>query len=66
MVWHVERLTITVDEAAVLLGISRGSAYESIRTGEFPVDVIRIGSRILIPKQKFMDVLGGKNEQTTS
>ncbi len=41
------RLTITVEEAAVALGISRTLAYESVRRGELPV--IRIGRRILIP-----------------
>ena len=61
----MERLTLTVDEAAVLLGISRGTAYEAIRTGDFPVEPIRIGVRILIPKQKFMDVLGEKNDERT-
>jgi excisionase family DNA binding protein len=41
------RLTVTVDEAAKLLGIGRTLAYEAVRVGELPT--IRIGRRILIP-----------------
>ena len=43
-----ERLTVTVDETAALLGISRSVAYESVRTGTIPS--IRIGKRILVPR----------------
>jgi excisionase family DNA binding protein len=41
-----ERLTLTVTEAAKLLGISRAMAYECVRTGDLPA--IRLGGRILI------------------
>ena len=41
------RLTVTVDEAAKLLGIGRTLAYEAVRVGDLPT--IRIGRRILIP-----------------
>ena len=41
------RLTVTVDEAAKLLGIGRTLAYEAARIGDLPT--IRIGRRILIP-----------------
>ena len=43
----IERVTISVDEAAVMLGISRTSAYEYIRTGQLPA--IRMGRRLLVP-----------------
>ena len=43
-----KRLTLTVNEAAHLLGISRGLAYELARCGRLPV--IRLGRRILIPR----------------
>jgi excisionase family DNA binding protein len=42
-----ERKTITVTEAAKLLGIGKNQAYEAARRGEIPV--IRIGRRILVP-----------------
>lgn len=38
---------LTVDEAARLLRISRGLAFEAARRGEIPT--IRIGRRILVP-----------------
>ena len=44
-----ERLTVTVDEAAEAIGVSRVSLYNAINNGEF-TSVIRIGRRILIPK----------------
>ena len=44
----VERLTLTVDETAHLLGISRGLAYELARCGKLPV--VRFGRRLLIPR----------------
>jgi len=43
-----DRLTLTVEEAAAALGISRASGYEAARRGEIPC--IRIGRRILVPR----------------
>jgi excisionase family DNA binding protein len=43
-----QRLTLTVEEAATLLGISRAFAYEAVNAGTIPS--IRIGHRILVPK----------------
>jgi excisionase family DNA binding protein len=43
-----ERLTLTVEEAAAMLGISRAFAYEAVNRGEIPH--IRIGRRILVPR----------------
>jgi excisionase family DNA binding protein len=43
-----ERLTLSVDEAAVALGISRAFAYDAIKRNEIPH--IKIGKRILIPR----------------
>jgi excisionase family DNA binding protein len=42
-----ERVTISVEEAGRLLGISRGSAYEAARRGDIPT--IRIGKRLIVP-----------------
>lgn len=52
------RATITVTEAAHLLGISRGMAYECVRTGEIPS--IRLGGRILIPKAQLDALINGE------
>ncbi len=50
-----ERLTITVAEAAKLLGISRGTAYECVRTGQIPS--VCFGRRVLIPRKRFEAML---------
>jgi len=44
-----QRLTVTVEEAAHLLGISRGLAYEMARAGKLPT--IRFGRRLLVPRR---------------
>ena len=44
-----QKLTISVEEAARLLGISRGLAYEMARTGQLPT--IRFGRRLLVPRR---------------
>jgi len=46
-----ERLTLTVEEVAAMLGIARHSAYKACHQGELPV--IRVGRRFLIPKAAF-------------
>ena len=42
---------LTVEEAARLLGISRGLGYELARRGEIPV--LRLGRRLVVPKAAF-------------
>ncbi len=44
----MERLTLTVSEAAKALGIGRGTAYELVRTGEIPT--LRLGRRLVVPR----------------
>ena len=59
-----ERLTVTVDEAAEAIGVSRVSLYNAINRGEF-TQVIRIGKRILIPRaalDKLLTNAGAKKE----
>jgi excisionase family DNA binding protein len=51
-----ERLTISVEDAARLLGISRGLAYEAARHGELPV--IRLGRRLLVPRARLLELVG--------
>lgn len=55
-----DRLTLTVTEAAQLLGISRAMAYECVRTGDLPA--IRLGGRILIPRERFDEMLNGDRD----
>ena len=53
----VQRLTLTVEQAAEALGISRAFAYEAVARGEIPC--IRIGRRVLIPKIALDKLLEG-------
>ena len=55
-----KRLTLTVEEAAKVLGISRAFAYEAVRRGEVPS--IRIGRRILVPKAALDRLLTGEQK----
>jgi excisionase family DNA binding protein len=41
-------LTVSVETAAALLGISRAAAYIYARNGQLPA--IRLGTRLLVPK----------------
>jgi excisionase family DNA binding protein len=51
------RPTLTVEETARLLGISRGLAFQAVRRGDIPS--IRIGRRILIPVARLQALLDG-------
>ncbi len=56
-----ERLTLTVAEAARLLGLSRGAAYAAVKNGQLPV--LRIGKRLLVPRRALERLLDkGNNE----
>ena len=44
-----ESLTLTVEEAAAALNISRGLAYQAARDGRIPT--IRIGRRLLVSRR---------------
>ena len=50
--------TITLPEAAELLGIGRTSSYAAVSKGEFPVPVIKIGGRYVVPTKPLLDLLG--------
>jgi excisionase family DNA binding protein len=51
-----EPLTISVEDAARWLGISRGLAYEAARRGELPT--IRLGRRLLVPRARLLELVG--------
>lgn len=57
-----ERLTMTVDEAAAALGISRAHAFNSVTRNQIPH--IRIGRRILIPRAALERMLSGGDLRT--
>ncbi len=47
-----ENLVLTVEEAGILLGISRPHAYKLVREGQIPI--IRLGRRIVVPRPALM------------
>jgi excisionase family DNA binding protein len=50
------QLTLTVEEAGRLLGISRGAAYRAAACGQIPT--IRVGRRLLVPTARLHQLLG--------
>lgn len=52
---EVQRLTLTIEETAKLLGIGRQLAYDRVKTGEIPV--IKIGRRLLVPRSALEKLL---------
>jgi excisionase family DNA binding protein len=55
------RQVYTVAEAAQVLGIARGSAYQAIQRGELPS--IRIGRRILVSRSGLEKILSSASFQ---
>lgn len=54
---HIDHpLTVTVEQAAKLLGIGRSTAYELVHTGDIPS--LRLGRRIVVPAAQIADRLG--------
>ena len=53
-------LTLTAPEVSEALGISRAAAYELVRSKGFPH--MRIGTRILVPKDKFIQWIDEQTE----
>ncbi len=49
---------IDVPTAASVLGLSRTTAYELIRIGQWPTPVLRLGKLIRLPTGPILDLLG--------
>ena len=50
-------MTTDVATAGAILGIGRSKAYELAKTGEFPVNVLRVGRRYLVPTNAILALL---------
>ena len=50
-----EKLTLSVEEAARLLGIGRNLCYDRVKTGEIPA--IKIGRRLLVSRSALEKLL---------
>jgi excisionase family DNA binding protein len=54
---HLHALTLTIPQAAQLLGISVSKAYEAARAGELPT--LRVGARVLISRRRLEELIDG-------
>ena len=58
-----DRLALSVEDAARLLGISRTLAYEAVARGELPS--VRLGKRIVVPRRALDELLEAAVTRTT-
>lgn len=59
----MEKLTMNVADLQQALGIGRAHAYELVNRADFPV--IRLGRKILIPRDAFLKWLERQTEAAT-
>lgn len=50
-----QKLALTVEEAAALLGMSRSKAYQAVRSGELPS--VRFGGSVRVPRRALDELL---------
>jgi hypothetical protein len=64
---RLEPLTLTVEEAAAMIGVGRTLAFETVRTtGAIAgVPVLRVGRRVLVPRAPLERVLSEGVPPTT-
>jgi excisionase family DNA binding protein len=53
-----ERATLTIEETARVLGISRGLAYELARRDPPEIPVLRLGRKLVVPRARLAELLG--------
>ena len=58
-----EKLTLSVEEAGKLLGVSRAIAYQLSRRADFPT--LHIGRRVLVPKKQLEEWMDRNCENGT-
>jgi excisionase family DNA binding protein len=62
-VWTIDAVRalaamIDIETAGAVLGIGRSKSYEMAKNGEFPVRIVRIGRRYLVPTSAILALLG--------
>jgi len=57
---HDTQETLSVEQAAKLLGIGRNSAYQAAKRGEIPA--VRVGRRLLIPHRRLLRFIDGEQQ----
>lgn len=53
-----ERKTLTIEEVSRILGLSKNSTYLAAQRGELPVPALRIGRRLVVPREALFRALG--------
>lgn len=53
--------TLSVEQASKDLGIGRSLGYELARSGKFPVPVLRLGHRLVVPRDALERLLSGRD-----
>jgi hypothetical protein len=55
-----------VPTAGAIFGLSRTQAYEAVKRGDFPVTVIKVGRRAVVPVAPILGLLGldGSSDET--
>lgn len=56
-------VTLSVEEAGRVLGLSRNGAYRAVNRGEIPV--VRIGRKLRVPTHRLVELLDGNREAVT-
>ena len=59
-----ERKTMTIEDAAQVLGISRNSAYTAAKRGEIPT--IKIGRLLLVPTAALDRLVAGEQARAAA
>lgn len=57
-------LVVTVEEAAAMLRISRGLAYELVRRGDLPA--LRPRRRLVVPRHRLLAMIGTEDTSQVS
>jgi len=62
-IWTVEAvrqlgMTTDIDTAAAILGIGRTLAFELAKADRFPVRLVRLGRRVVVPVPELLRFLG--------
>lgn len=53
------RAFLSIEETAVLLGISRATLYRSVQRGDFPVQVVQLNGRLRVPRRAVERLMEG-------
>lgn len=59
-------MTTDLETAAEIIGIGRTLAYELAKNGEFPVRLLRLGRRVVVPVTELLLALGSDAANSAS